>query len=83
MVSELSIKNIDVGKRFVYFTIRVDNKHSQVTEEYRYVTYDRKNEEWSCTCVHGSVFRFRKENPGVCRHINYCVNYSQSRTGSL
>jgi hypothetical protein len=32
------------------------------------VIYDKIKNEWSCTCIHGSVYRFKK-NAGICRHI--------------
>lgn len=53
--------------------------------------YNKENDTWNCTCVHGSMFRWSKNSkvnkvlglrqvdPGVCYHIQGGIRWLSSR----
>ena len=46
---------------FIYFTVK------RLYDVY----YDKARNRWSCTCEHGSIWRFGKEE--ICSHIKSCM----------
>lgn len=64
-MTDLRITKTEVTERFAYFTV-------ETADDVKDVTFDALKKSWHCTCVHGSNWRFREKEPGVCRHIKHC-----------